>query len=345
MKLFETKILNSEGNPITLTEREKMIADRNQRIVNDLGHQIDITTLTALQKRIVEQKFFEIAPADFIPVRVGEGAWAVNLTTFRSFNLGGAFEEGNINSGANNTQLASADAGVDAVTVKIQNWAKTIGWTLFDLEQATRSNNWDLVTMKEKARKTNWDLGIQRVAFLGLDGNTSFRGLLNQAGVTNNTTRITKKLSSMTSTELVTFVSMVLGDYRDNCAHTAWPTHFSIPESDYLGLAAPSDSQFHIKSKLAILEETFRTLTKNQNFQILPLAYADSANNTINSGVGVTRYALYKYDEDSIRMDIPVDYQNTLANTVDNFSFQNVGYGQYTGVFAYRPKELLYYSF
>ncbi len=55
-------------------------------------------------------------------------------------------------------------------------------------------------------------------------------------------------------------------------------------------------------------------------------------------------YSLYNYDEESLRMDIPVDYTNTLANSIDNFSFQNVGYGQFTGVLAYRPLELMYFD-
>ena len=42
---------------------------------------------------------------------------------------------------------------------------------------------------------------------------------------------------------------------------------------------------------------------------------------------------------------LQVDYTNTLANSLDNFNFQNVGYGQFSGVQAYRPLELLYFQF
>jgi hypothetical protein len=56
-------------------------------------------------------------------------------------------------------------------------------------------------------------------------------------------------------------------------------------------------------------------------------------------------YVLLNYDEEALRMDIPLDYTNTLANSLDNFSFQNAGYGQFTGVLAYRPLELLYFGF
>lgn len=91
------KVLNSKGEPIVLNKREQLVADRNQRIVNSLGYEINITSLTTIMKKITEQKFFEIAPADYLPLRVGEGAWSSNLVTYRSFELGGQFEEGVVN--------------------------------------------------------------------------------------------------------------------------------------------------------------------------------------------------------------------------------------------------------
>lgn len=346
-KIKKTKvyssILNADGSrrEITLNAMEERVAGINQRKINSLGYEIDVTTLTTIMKKITDQKFFEIAPAEFLPVRVGEGSWSTQLTTYRSFAMGDDFETGIINTGKSNSKLASADAGVDSVSIQVNNWAKEIGWTLFELEQASKSGNWDLVTAKERSRKKNWDLGIQKTAFLGIDGNSAVNGLLTQAGITVNVATLTKKISSMTGAELKTFVATILDDYRSNCDRTAWPTHFAMPESDYLGLASPSNADFHITSQLKVLEDMFKIMTRNENFKILPLAYGDTAYNTL----GVTRYALYNYEEESLRMDIPVDYTSTLANSVDNFSFQNVGYGQFTGALAYRPKEMLYFQF
>ncbi len=350
IKLKQPTILNSKGEPITLTSREKNHADWTQRMLNDkygndLGYEISITTLSTIMKKITEQKFFEIAPADYLPVRVGEGAWSSNLVTYRSFAMADDFETGIINTGANNSRLAAGDAGVDSLNIKVQNWGKSIGWSIFDLELAAKSGNWDLVSAKEKSRKKNWDLGIQRIAFLGaqgLNGSTgSCKGLLNQSGVTANTAVITKAIKSMSTAELKTFQAAILEAYRANCNRTAWPTHFIIPESDYNGLAAQSSQDFPIKSVLQLLEEAFQVITRNKSFKILPLAYADSS----YSGLGVQRYTLLNYDEESLRMDIPVDYTNTLANSLDNFSFQNVGYGQFTGVLAYRPLEMMYFQY
>jgi len=334
-------IRNDKGEVIKLNKREQMVANHVERQVNALGYEINITTLTTIIKKVSEQKFFQIAPADYIPLRVGEGAWSSNLVTYRDFVVGDEFETGVINTGSNNGRLSVADVGIDSISVKVINWAKAIGWTLFDLQIASKSGNWDLVAAKEKSRKKNWDLGVQRIAFLGARGDTNMLGLFNQTGVTINTTRITAALNGLTPANLSTFLAGVLDDYRKNCNRSAWPTHFVIPESDYLGLATPSSSSFPLKSMLQLMQETFQTMTGNPNFKILPCAYGDKS----YSGASVQYYALYNADDASLRMDIPVDYTATLANSIDNFSFQNVGYGQLTGVMAYRPAEMLYFQF
>lgn len=349
-RLKQPTILNSAGQPIVLNAKEKyhaawMQKQVNERFGNSLGYEISITTLTTIIKKITEQKFFEIPPADYLPVRVGEGTWSTNLTTYRSFDVADEFETGIINTGGQNSRLASADAGVDSLNIKVYPWAKSIGWSIFDLEFAAKSGNWDLVTAKEKSRKRNWDLGVQRVAFLGARGNNGASGqclgLLNQSGITVNTTVITQPISGMSPSDLSQFCAQVVEAYRSNVNRTAWPTHFIIPESDYNGLASQSSPQFPIKSKLQLIEEMFQVITRNKSFKILPLAYGDIA----YSGFTYQQYVLLNYDEESLRMDLPLDYTNTLANSLDNFSFQNAGYGQFTGVLAYRPLELLYFQY
>ncbi len=355
MGLRKPKILNAQGKPVLLNTEEQWHANmlqsdfdrrfKRKGLKNALGLEIDITTLTTIIKRVTEQKFFEIAPADYLPVRVGEGAWSSNLTTYRSFQLADDFATGVVNTGGDNSRMAAADAGVDSLNILVRNWAKSIGWSLMDLNMAAKAGNWDLVTAKEKSRKRNWDLGIQRVAFLGLTGDTSVLGLYNLTtqGVTNDTTFMSGPIKNMATVDFKYFCANILDLYRANCNRSAWPTHFIIPESDYLGLAATSSPDFPIKSTLQLLEETFQTMCRNKNFKILPNAYGDA---TYNSAVlNKQRYILLNYDEESVRMDIPVDYTNTLANSLDNFSFQNVGYGQFTGCMAYRPLEMYYFSF
>ena len=53
-------------------------------------------------------------------------------------------------------------------------------------------------------------------------------------------------------------------------------------------------------------------------------------------------YVLLNYDEETLNMQIPVPFQTTTPNSMDGFSLQDVGYMQYTGVAAFRPREILY---
>lgn len=343
---MQPKILRADGTEVLLNAREALVADYVQKQVNALGFDIPITTMTTVVKKISEQKFYQIAFAEYLPVRVGQGAWSDYLTTYRSFDLAGAFEDGIIQTGTDNARLAQGDAGVDAVNVIVKAWAKATGWNLVQLQQAAKNGNWDLVAAKEKSRKKNWDLGLQKLSFLGINGDSAVKGLLNQSGITTNTTALTASISSLATTpqNLSNFIARVLNDYRGNCNRSAWPSHFIIPESDYLGLATPSSASFPLKSILQVMQETFQVMTHNPDFKILPLVYADAAYNSA-AGINKQCYVLLNYDEESLRMDIPVDYTPTLANSIDNFSFQNAAYGQFTGVGVYRPLELYYYQY
>ena len=346
---MKTQILNSKGEPILLNAQEQaraavLQAKFNTELRNSLGYSIDITSLTAISKRVVEQKFFTLSPFDYVPILVGNGAWSDQIVTYRDFQVGGDFEQGNINTGASNSRLAETDAGVDALYNPIINWAKQVNWSFFDLKLAAKSGNWDLVTSKERSRKKNWDLGIQRIAFLGSESNTNVLGLLNQATVNSNTTLITALINSLDAADFAAFVEGVIEAYRANCARTAMPTHFIIPEADYngLGVLVPGTVGTYPISKLNYLLDMFKLITRNPDFKILPCAYADQSQNA--SSINLNRYTLLNYDEDSVRMDVPVGYTNTLQNTINGFQFQNVGYGQYTGVLAYRPLEMLYFD-
>lgn len=338
------KSIQIGGKEILLNSREVSLANNLHEISNSLGYEVDTSTLTAISKSVVDQKFFTLMPADYLPVRVGEGAWSAEILTYRNFSTGADFETGLLNTGSNNARLSEVDGGTDTVSVAVNNWAKQVNWSIMELNLASRSGNWDIVTSKEKARKRNWDLGIQRIAFLGARDNSAVTGLLTLANVASNVLVITKYIKDMNETEFEAFIASIIGTYRTNSAFTAMPSHFIIPEADYTGLAGATSENFPLKSKLTRLLEVFSQVTMNPDFKILPCAYADKVNNADVVGLNKNRYTLLNYDEDTIRMDIPVNYTNTLQNSINGFQFQNVGYGQFTGVRAFREKEVLYFD-
>ncbi len=325
-----------------LNSKDQKIADINQLIANSIGFEINITTLTTLIAKVSEQKFFQVKPSDYMPVVVGNGGWSTHLTTFRSYSMSGDFEEGIINTAANNARLSTADAGVDSVTVDVVTWAKESNWTIPQLEYAAKFGNWDLITSLMESRKKNYDLGLQKIAFLGATSNNRIRGLLNQVGVNKNTTAITKPIKSMTAVEFNALVESLVESYRDNCNRTEWPDTFIIPESDYNGMTNATSPEFPLITKIEYLKKSFKEATMNDNFKILPLAYGDMK----YSGLGYQVYALYnRSDAGSLRMDVPVPYTATAANSLNTFQFQNVAYSQFTGVMTYRPLEMLYFTY
>lgn len=305
---------------------------------NSLGYSQIISTLTAVGRKVSEQKFYEIAPADFVPVVLGNGAYKRQIINWRTFVKGEGFKSGIISNASNDAQVAHVDAAYDMIAQNVINWAKGIRYNLFELQEALMANTlFSLIEARELARRKEWDLGIQETAFMGIASET---GLLNNATVTADTATITKKIASMSAAEFNTFAGAVYEAYRSNAARTARPTHFIIPEGDYNGLVNWPDSTYPLRTKLSLLEEAFKTITQRPDFKILPCAYCDKAN-----GDGTNnRYVLLNYDESSVKMDIPIDYVQTAAGTVNGFTWENVAYGSFAPVVAIRPKEMLYFT-
>ena len=313
-------------------------ANKGELNKNSLGYSQLITTLTAVGKKVSEQKFYTIDFAEYLPVVVGNGAYQRAIINWRTYVKGEGFKSGVISNASNQSQLPLVDAAYDQISQTIYNWAKGMVYNVFELEEAMRANTlFSLIEAREKARRQEWDLGLQEVAFLGYGADT---GLLNNSNVTVDSSTIAKKVSAMSAAEFNTFVGAIYEVYRSNCARTAKPSHFIMPETDYNGLINFPDATYPLKTKLELLEAAFKTITGNQAFKILPCAYADKANfDTTNN-----RYVLLNYDESSVKMDLPIDYTMTQAGTFNGFSWENVGFGSFTGVVAQREKEMLYFG-
>jgi hypothetical protein len=145
----------------------------------------------------------------------------------------------------------------------------------------------------------------------------------------------------MNAAQFQAFVAGLISLYRANANFTMMPDRFYIPEQDFTGLGAAVDETFGLKSRLQRLLEAFQSVTMNPDFKILPLVYSSQTNNNL----GKNRYVLTRYDEENIRMDIPVDYTTTVQGTINGFQYTNVGYGQFTGVQFRRPRATLYLDY
>lgn len=311
------------------------------------GFDYALRTTTLIRARVRSQKFFQVPIADYFPITVGEGAWLENITSNLTFDITGKFAAGIVRTGNGPSKVPTVDAGLSPITIKLVTWAKGYGWTVIELDKAVRANNWDPVAARFEVLKRHWDLGIQATGFLGIP-EESLPGLLTgdiYYGVTVDTTTITVAISSMTTAQFQTFVAALLAQYRSNCDRTAWPDTFLIPELDYLGFGSASSPDFPIGSKLDYLLKAFREITGNANFQIKPLAYCDAAHNAgFVSAPGKNRYVLYRRDLDTLSMDIPVDFMSFQPGTKNNYAWEGVAAGQFSGCNFYRPKEVMYFD-
>lgn len=315
-----------------------------------LGYQYTIQTTTLIRARVVEQKFYEIPFASYVPVIPGEGAWMETIKTNLVYKIGGTFEQGIVNTGSNQEKFARMTVGTAPVTQSVATWAKSYDYSVFEVNKALALNNWDVVQGKLASLKKEWDLGIQKTSFLGLlQDQTNYPGLLSQPNVNINLTVITKNISSFGSAgaDFQTFVSLVMAAYFANSNNTVMPDHFAIPMDDFLGLAIFINPAFPMSGSMMIdvLENAFKKITSNPNFVVYGVLYAKMS---VNAGYwaanGTQRYMLYRKDPESIRMDLPQDFVLASPVPVGPVTFEGLGYGQFTGVIAFRPAEALYFD-
>lgn len=310
---------------------------------NTLGYQYTTQTTTFIRSRVVNQKFYEVPIADYVPVDVGVGAWMEDIKTNLVYDVAGDFESGIISVASAPSQLSTVDVGTAPVNAKVLTWAKGYQYSVPEVSKALAADNWDVVSGKMSALVKNWQLGLQKVAFLGLQQDqTNVPGLLTNSQVTVNTSVITANISSLGSTAFQALVANILAAYALNANYTRMPNTFVMPLNDYLGLGTAAASGFPIVDMITYLENMFKKITGEKDFKILPLAYAQQAQNALFNNTD--RYVLYRRDPETLKMDIPVDFTLNPAGTSNNFNFQGVGAGQFTGTIFYRPAECLYFD-
>lgn len=305
------------------------------------GFNYVIESLSYIRSQIIDQIFYEIPIADFMPVDVGEGAYAEEIVQNLTFMSGGSFYDGDVANADNNGRVAQVNAGLSPIRMRTQLWRKGTGWSIFELMRAATANNWDVVESKLKSLKKDWDLGVQETAFLGHPDGSNLVGLLNDSEVTVNNTLLPVSLSAMTESQFTTFIQTVLPTYFANANDTTLPDTLVIPNDDYLGLTAPYTGSFPVISKIEYLSNALSKATDNPDFKIMGLSYAQATRNA-GRGLNENRYVLYKKNPETLKMAIPIDFTMLEADTTNKFNWQQLAYGQYSGCLINRKREVLY---
>ena len=316
--------------------------------LNSIGVDQTITTMTTILPTIIEQKYYELPLADIVDIEVGQGnPFDAVLYNWTTSIKGGDFESGLINMAKNRADAVADDIAVEPTERKVIGWKKDVNYNIFEEGMFARgTQKLDYAQEKYKARKKQYDLGIQDTLMFGLKSDqTNYPGILTQSGVTSNTTLITKKLSSMTSSEFNALVAGIMPAYMNECAYTTTPNVFMIPAEDFYGLTSQMSDSYPLKTKLEILQDAFKQATGNGDFKIIPNAYCSKTNNSAITGLNKNRYVLYRKAPDHVIMNVPLDFTVTLPGTINGFDYTSAAYSRFTGVKLFRPKTMLYFDF
>ena len=331
----ESKIVEGFKNALCSGAAAQMFQNAN-------GIEQAITTLTKIRSKITEQKIYEVKPSDFMPVVVGEGAYFDEQNVWTTETTGGDPESSVVDPNSNNGKFNVADAKLSRVLVKRLYWGETINYNVIEMSRAMAAGNFSAIEAKESARFKRWGKFVEKIAFLGSASDADVKGLLNQATVNSNTSVIDKDISSMNATEFNTFLKTVIAAYRSNNNRAYYPDTFVMPSDDFEGLGTAVDETYPLKSRLERMLETFKLVTGNANFEIKPLAYSMQENN----GLSLNRYVMYNRSDDTrMYMDVPVQYTTTAQDTVNNFNYESVGYGQISGCNIIDPAVALYFDY
>lgn len=316
---------------------------------NSLGAEQTISTLTAILPDIIKQKNYKVANlSSFVNIAVGKGnPFAAEMMNFAQRNLASDFESGLSNMRSNAPDGQSDNLALEPIKRQVITWTKYMNYNMLENRtMATATGGMvDYLKAQTELRKDLYDLGIQDTVFWGLKSNpTDFQGLLTQSDVTINTTLITKKIADMTTAEINAFVGAVYEAYRANCNRTAQPEIFLIPEDDFNGLAKQYSETIGGLTRIQLLEDAFKLLTGNSNFQVLSTPFAMASYNAAITGLNKNRYVLYNKDPKSLIMDVPIDFTVTLPVPVDGINFKSAAYSRFTGVKQLRAPEMLYFD-
>lgn len=301
-----------------------------------------VDTITDIVQGVVETKYYELAGqklTDFINIDAsGRGAYMGTISQFVDAYVGAPFEQCIINpasTGIHND--ATADIAVDMIQAKNNFYRQKYSVSNEELKMAAANRvGFDVIEQKEKARKKNWDLGLQRVLFNGLNDGRTY-GLLNQTGVTVNTSLLPKATNAMTVAQLQAFAGGALAAAFANSNQTIMPNRWLMPTSEYLALGVPYGSTFGMPTIKEVLEKAFVTAGAPADFKIVHAKYCEGI-----GGQSKGRHVFYNTDTDNIIMHTPKPYTPHPLYAQGALDMVSDAEGQFTGVWVKRTGSVLY---
>lgn len=332
---------------IKIFDAEKY-ADKTFKAINALfdypkaGLVQTVDTITDILAGVVETKYYELAGqtlSDFINIDAsGRGAYAGEIFQFTTAYVGAPFKQCIINpasTGIHND--ATADIAVDGISQRNNFYRQKYSISQEGLKMAAVNRvSFDLIAEKEKARKKCWDLGLQETLFLGLGDGRTF-GLLNQPGITVNTSLLPAAPQNMTTEQIKNFAATALATAFAASNNTIMPNRWAMPTSTFMALGVPYGDTFGMPTVKEVLERAFKEAGAPSDFKIVHSLY----NETTGVG-GRGRHVFYNTDPDNAIMLTPKPYTPHPLYAAGSLDMISDAEGQFTGVWVKRQGSMLY---
>jgi hypothetical protein len=303
------------------------------------GYTQILSTLSQVLPEILSQKRYEVNPTLFVPFVEGQAPWLDESLMFTSGISSEDPEAGIVSMSNSAPQDDAVDIEISAIRNKRFFWRRSKFYSVNQIQQFSKLGVLgSLVEEKEKATLKVYDILVQRTAFMGAHGGT---GLLNNPDVAINAALITAPISTLSVADFNGLAGKMVAAFRNANFGTAFPDTLAISETDFFGLSNFPDATYPIKTRIEILEDAFKLVTMNPSFKILPNRYSESGVVTSSKST----YALYRRSPDVLRLEQPVPYTVTNANTANGFNFATVSYAQLSNVWVLRPLEMLYLQY
>lgn len=308
---------------------------------NSIGLEQNLTTLTQLLAGVQRQKFYTLngqSLTDFIPIEMGTGAYAKQMTQFAVAQVGDSFETGIVQAGNGINKDANVDIAIDTISIRNNFWRMKYQATNEIVRMAqVNQETFSYIEELERARLKTFQLGLQKIAFLGTTDGLN-EGLLNLSGVTVNSTIMPANFANMTTAQLTNFATTAMSTYFALTNSTVFPNTMVIPTSDLAGLATYISSTYPVgETRKEFLERAFKAAGAPADFKILHTVYNQTAGSN-----GGARYVLYNRDADTLTMYLPKPYTPYPLYPVGSLDMISDAEAQFTGVWAKRPQEILY---
>lgn len=300
-----------------------------------------VDTITEIVDGIVEAKYYTVdgTLSDYINIDAsGRGAYAGEIFQFTGAYVGSPFKQCIINpasTGIHND--ATADIAVDGIRTPNNFYRQKYSISQEGLKMAAVNRvTFDLVEEKEKSRKKCWDLGLQDTLFEGLGDGKTF-GLLNQPGVTVNTSLIPVAIQNMTTAQLKIFAGSALTAAFANSNYTIKPNRWLMPTDTFMALGVPYGDTFGMPTVIEVLENAFKQAGAPSDFRIVHSIYGDAAG---TGGRG--RHIFYNTEADNVIMLTPKPYTPHPLYAVGALDMISDAEAQFTGVWLKRTGSMLY---